>query len=143
MIKHHPDDFHYHELALFGNGGLRFREANNVIDDMLKVCQVVDGGISYDQIREYVACNWKQLTTPGSTMPAYIQLDHVYGLEGIDLNLTSALPLQVSLSAVSESSSSSSSSVVPAVVTPPLASNDHETTTNSSILTNRPWVCVN
>ena len=140
MIKHHPEDFHYHELSLFGNGGLRFREANSVIDDMLKVCQVVDGGISYNQIREYVACNWKQLTTPGQTMPAYIQLDHVYGLEGIDLNLTSALPpLQVSLS-----NASSSSSSVPAVVTPPIAPTDHDdTTTQSSLLAKRPWVCVN
>ena len=140
MIKHHPDAFHYHELALFGNGGLRFREANNVIDDMLKVCQVVDGGISYNQIRDYVACNWKQLTTPGQVMPAYIQLDHVYGLEGIDLNLSSALPLQVSLSALSNSSSSSSSA--PAVVTPPVVPTDHDNTTTSSLLTKRPWVCV-
>lgn len=146
MIKHHPEDFHYHELALFGNGGLRFREANNVIDDMLKVCQVVDGGISYDQIRNYVSDNWQQLTTPGSIMPAYIQLDHVYGLEGIDLNLTNCIT-------TSAASSSSSSSSLPAVVTPPLVPTDHKqlehdtttttNTTNSTLLAKRPWVCVN
>ena len=89
MLKNHPDDFNYHELSLFGDGGLRFREANNIIDDMLKQCRIVDGGIKYSEVAAFVNANWKHLTTPGQCMPAYIQLDHVYGLEGIDLNLSS------------------------------------------------------
>ena len=109
MLKNHPEDFNYHELSLFGDGGLRFREANNIIDDMLRVCRIVDGGIKYSEIAEFVGNNWKHLTTPGQCMPAYIQLDHVYGLEGIDLNMSSGPPTHLP----------SSSSV--AVVTPPTA----------------------
>ena len=44
MIKKHPEEFHYHELSMFGEGGLRFREANSVVDDMLKVLKIQDGG---------------------------------------------------------------------------------------------------
>jgi len=113
MLKHHPDDFHYHELSQFGDGGLRFREANNIIDDMLKACRVVDGGIAYADVADYVSSNWMKLTTPGQCMPAYIQLDHVYGLDGFDLNLS-----------VPEGASSSS-----AVVTPPTAPADDDAAT--------------
>ena len=112
MLKHHPRDFNYHELAHFGDGGLRFREANNIIDDMLKACRVVDGGIAYSDVADYVLSNWMKLTTPGQCMPAYIQLDHVYGLDGIDLNLSAP-----------EGPSSSSAS---AVVTPPSAPGDDD-----------------
>lgn len=44
MLKTHPEEFHYHELSMFGEGGLRFREANTVVDDMLTVCKIKDGG---------------------------------------------------------------------------------------------------
>jgi hypothetical protein len=44
MLKMHPEVFHYHELALFGEGGLRFREANKIVDDMLKASKIRDGG---------------------------------------------------------------------------------------------------
>lgn len=44
MTKMHPEEFHYHELSMFGEGGLRFREANNVVDDMLTVSRIEDGG---------------------------------------------------------------------------------------------------
>lgn len=44
MLKTHPEEFHYHELSMFGEGGLRFREANSVVDDMLTVCKIKDGG---------------------------------------------------------------------------------------------------
>ena len=44
MLKTHPEEFNYHELSMFGEGGLRFREANSVVDDMLTVCKIKDGG---------------------------------------------------------------------------------------------------
>ena len=44
MIKKHPEEFHYHELSMFGEGGLRFREANSIVDDMLTVSKIKDGG---------------------------------------------------------------------------------------------------
>ena len=44
MIKMHPDEFNYHELSMFGEGGLRFREANTIVDDMLSVSKIKDGG---------------------------------------------------------------------------------------------------
>ena len=44
--------------------------------------------LSFNQVRGYVGTNWKALTTPGQCMPAYIQLDHVYGLEGFELNMS-------------------------------------------------------
>ena len=44
MLKMHPEEFHYHELGMFGEGGLRFREANTIVDDMLTVSKIKDGG---------------------------------------------------------------------------------------------------
>ena len=44
MLKKHPEQFHYHELPLFGEGGLRFREANSIVDDMLKASKIKNGG---------------------------------------------------------------------------------------------------
>ena len=73
--------------------------------------------LPHAQVQGYVKLYWKTLTTPGQCMPAYIQLDHVYGLEGFDLNM-STIPSQInslssslpSLSANSIPSSSSHSS---------------------------------
>lgn len=44
MMKMHPDEFNYHELCMFGEGGLRFRDANNIVDDMLTKSKIKDGG---------------------------------------------------------------------------------------------------
>ena len=50
MLMNHPEDFNYHKLSEFGEGGLRFREANEIMDDMLSVCHVESGGIPYCQV---------------------------------------------------------------------------------------------
>jgi hypothetical protein len=56
---------------------------------MLTVCRVCDGGISYSHVRDFVSANWKTLCPSADVaFPAYIQLDHVYGLEGRELNLS-------------------------------------------------------
>lgn len=86
MTNKYPSEFNYHELNLFGKDGLRFREANHILDSMLSFCDVSYGGISYHQVRQYVLANWVKMPCAGQNIPAYIQLDHVYGLEGIDLN---------------------------------------------------------
>lgn len=71
--------------------------------------------LSFDQVRGYVKNNWVSLTAPGQCMPAYIQLDHVYGLAGFDLNMTpvsaaiSCMPTSLSFPTFSPSSSSSTS----------------------------------
>ena len=44
MSKLHPEEFSYHELSMFGEGGLRFREADSIVDDMLKASKIRDGG---------------------------------------------------------------------------------------------------
>jgi hypothetical protein len=44
--------------------------------------------LPYEEVRGYVYDNWRALTTLGQCMPAYIQLDHVYGLAGFDLNMS-------------------------------------------------------
>lgn len=48
--------------------------------------------LSFGQVKGYVMKNWRTLTTPGQPMPAYIQLDHVYGLCGFDLNMSRVPP---------------------------------------------------
>lgn len=85
MLRHHPEVFNYHELKLFGDGGLRFREANSVIDEMMKQFVITNGGLSYSDVNNFVSVNWKGLSglTNQQCYPAYVQLDHVYGLEGI------------------------------------------------------------
>lgn len=66
--------------------------------------------LPHAQVQGYVKLYWKALTTPGQCMPAYIQLDHVYGLDGFDLNMSS-IPSQINSS--SSSSSSLSANPVP------------------------------
>ena len=48
--------------------------------------------LSFGQVKGYVMKNWRTLTSPGQPMPAYIQLDHVYGLSGFDLNISRLPP---------------------------------------------------
>ena len=85
MLRNHPNLFNYHELKLFGDGGLRFREANTVIDEMMKQFVITNGGLSYRDVNNFVKINWKSLSGLSNQQcyPAYVQLDHVYGLEGI------------------------------------------------------------
>eukprot|EP01037_Dinobryon_pediforme_P018291 gene18292-18553_t len=77
MMNKHPGEFRYHELRHFGEGGLRFREANSI------------------QVTRFMLKKWREVsnsskasTTPNgelrefSSRPAYVQLDHVYGLPG-------------------------------------------------------------
>ena len=88
MINNYPQEFHYHFFCDFGAGGLRFREANEIVKKILQKCPVINGGIPYEKIKLFFDENWKNL--PGAKenlYPAYIQLDHVYGLEGINLNM--------------------------------------------------------
>jgi len=84
MLRYHPDIFNYHELKMFGDGGLRFREANSIIDEMMKHYKITNGGLSYNDVNNFVRINWKSLSglTNQQCYPAYIQLDHVYGLQG-------------------------------------------------------------
>ena len=88
MINKHPEEFHYHLFNDFGEGGLRFREADEIIKKILLKCPIINGGIPYKEIKLFFDENWNIL--PGAkknVYPAYIQLDHVYGLEGIELNM--------------------------------------------------------
>jgi hypothetical protein len=88
MTLKHPEEFHYHKLNDFGAGGLRFREANEIISKIVVDCPVLNGGIPYLQIKTFFDRSWK--SCPGANLnflPAYIQLDHVYGLTGYELNL--------------------------------------------------------
>jgi hypothetical protein len=91
MLHKHPSLFHYHDLNKFGDGGLRFRDAESILSDMMQCCKFEDGGLSFHQVREFIANkNWGKLNLSGikNFMPAYVQLDHVYGLSNIDLKLT-------------------------------------------------------
>jgi len=86
MTNLHCDEFNHHPLSYFGEGGLRFREANSIIKEILSSCKVWNGGLSYEQVRDYVLSNWKTLCSY-ENIPAYIQLDHVYGLKDYDINI--------------------------------------------------------
>jgi hypothetical protein len=90
MLRKHPTLFHYHDLYKFGEGGLRFRDADIIISEMLQCCKFEDGGLSFYQVRDFIANNWGKwnLNSNKNIMPAYIQLDRVYGLSDVDLKLT-------------------------------------------------------
>jgi hypothetical protein len=98
MVYNHPDSFHYHPLDHFGKGGIRFREANEVISKMLQDCSYSDAGISYAQVVNFTFSNHSILSNDSlvringdldqMNIPPYVQLDHVYGLRGIDLRLS-------------------------------------------------------
>jgi hypothetical protein len=100
MVRHHRDDFYYHELTEFGEGGLRFRDANCVVSEMLRLCKISNGGIPYQEVRDYVLTNWKSMSLPEQAFPGYIQLDHVYGLEGIDVDAAPCAGSDVNPSAI-------------------------------------------
>ena len=89
MLNKHPDKFHYHDLKCFGEGGLRFREANTIVDEMLKSCRLRKCGLSYKQVSNFMMKKWLELSSEKQRLqlqpflrPAYVQLDHVYGLPG-------------------------------------------------------------
>lgn len=95
MMNKHPGEFRYHELRHFGEGGLRFREANSIVDEILASCKLRKCGLSYKQVTRFMLKKWREVsnsskasTTPNgelrefSSRPAYVQLDHVYGLPG-------------------------------------------------------------
>ena len=86
MLNKHPDKFHYHDLNCFGEGGLRFREANTIVDEMLKSCRLRKCGLSYKQVSNFMLKKWEELSEKQQLQPfirpAYVQLDHVYGLPG-------------------------------------------------------------
>lgn len=86
MLNKHPDKFHYHDLNCFGEGGLRFREANTIVDEMLKSCRLRKCGLSYKQVSNFMLKKWHELSEKQQLQPflrpAYVQLDHVYGLPG-------------------------------------------------------------
>jgi hypothetical protein len=100
MLNRHPADFHYHPLSAFGDGGLRFRDANCVVEQMLAATPLARGGMSYAQVTEYAQQNMVEFKTrpsvslaaldvrqePSCTVPGYIQLDHVYGIAKLCLD---------------------------------------------------------
>ena len=77
----HHSRFHYHEYQCFGKGGLRFRDPNEIISHLLYFLGgcVHHSGISYLQMQDFVFSTWEQYST-STVFPAYIQLDHVYGI---------------------------------------------------------------
>ena len=96
MLNHHPAEFHYHPLSDFGEGGLRFRDANRIIEQLLAACPLSKGGLSYAQIVSFAKENMKEFQGPINTaqevrhevsvVPGYIQLDHVYGIAKLGLD---------------------------------------------------------
>lgn len=90
MMRFHPEHFFFHPLKMFGEGGLRFREANEVVEEMLSSVRFSNGGLSYTQVKDFFLS--KQQSADGKCIPAYVQLDHVYGLDGVDLNLSGPIP---------------------------------------------------
>ena len=96
MLRYHPDQFHYHDLGLFGEGGLRYREANDIIENLLAECPFSNGGLSYVQVKDFFFARYQSDDPANSSVvgvkPAYVQLDHVYGLDGVDLNLSGRIP---------------------------------------------------
>jgi hypothetical protein len=98
-------EFRYHALEIFGAGGLRFRQTDEVLREMISLCGVKDGGIPYAKAREFAKLKWSSGSDSngsgggsGGGGTGYLQLDHVYGLGGIELNLT---PPVMQLSAAS------------------------------------------
>lgn len=97
MLRYHPDQFHFHPLSMFGEGGLRFRESNEVIEEMLTACRFSNGGLAYTQVKDFFLSKQKRQMLVSDDekaipIPAYVQLDHVYGLDGVDLNLAGPIP---------------------------------------------------
>lgn len=81
----YPSVLQHHRLADFGEGGLRFRDASEVVRQMIKSAASegisCDIGLSYKLISQYVTQHWQTLSSPvPAHMPAYVQLDHVYGM---------------------------------------------------------------
>jgi hypothetical protein len=96
MLNRHPTEFHYHPLSDYGEGGLRFRDANRIVEQMLASCPLSKGGLSYGQIVTFAKENMAEFQGPISTaqevrlehsvVPGYIQLDHVYGIAKLGLD---------------------------------------------------------
>lgn len=107
MLNRHPAEFLYHPLSQYGEGGLRFRDANRIVEQMLASCPLNKGGLSYAQVREFAHLHMAEFQGRVSTaqttaldgrqeqayaVPGYIQLDHVYGIAKLGLD-PEALPV--------------------------------------------------
>ena len=86
LQAHHPNVLLHHRLADFGEGGLRFRDARAMVRTMTLSSETMkaavwQGGLSYPLVHSYMVRHWRDLCDGSSSrMPAYVQLDHVYGL---------------------------------------------------------------
>eukprot|EP01041_Mallomonas_annulata_P012457 gene12457-26206_t len=102
----YPNVLQHHRLADFGEYGLRFRDAAGVVRTMLQSTTSHGGscdiGLSYSQIFNYVQLNWKCLSLPTvpTHIPAYIQLDHVYGTYDEFVTETYSIPVTESVTVI-------------------------------------------
>jgi hypothetical protein len=83
---HHkyPYTLQHHRLADFGEYGLRFRDAKVIVKQIIESTTSTSSqlvGLSYQQVVNYMTCHWQNLSQPQipTHIPAYVQLDHVYG----------------------------------------------------------------
>jgi hypothetical protein len=74
MINNYSQEFHYHKLCHFGQGGIRFRDTKEIMAKILLECPLDNGGISYDKLKMFFENKYSP------TIPGYIQLEHVYGM---------------------------------------------------------------
>ena len=89
MSYYHSDELHYYPLSMYGDG-VRIREPEKFIEKMIETCDSSLGGIAYEEIFNYV----NSLVKSGAfeserndkkegnnyIVPAYLQVEHVYGL---------------------------------------------------------------
>ena len=114
LTAKHPHALRHHRLADFGEGGLRFRDAVAVVNDIARsspvsLAMAESGGLSFHLVYSYMTRHWETLSAPNvpAHMPAYVQLDHVYGLPEAYLRHLPALsicssPASVILGGVTE-----------------------------------------
>ena len=70
MHKHYPKLLNFHSFQKYGKRGIRYRDCEEIINNILKCCFVESCGLSYKEFQRFIKENYE-------CAPSYIQIEHV------------------------------------------------------------------
>ena len=70
MNKFYPELLNFHSFKKYGKNGIRYRECEEIINNILSFCHVESYGLSYKEFQQFIKENYKDT-------PSYIQIEHV------------------------------------------------------------------
>ena len=70
MYKYYPELLKFHSFEKYGKNGIRYRDCEEIINNILDCCYIECPGLSYKEFQRFIKQNYKDT-------PSYIQIEHV------------------------------------------------------------------